>query len=97
MMNDDPTDMEEHDPNNMVKRTVKGSHLVYKRATEEGSYEELWIYQTDNIKNDQTIMKAILAGTDIPAGKMKSEDGMQSYEMWSAGNAQMIKIEGLPN
>lgn len=87
----------EEDPNSMVIRNVKNAHLVYKRATDEGSYEELWVYRLDNIKDDLTIRKAILAGTDIQPGKLQSDDGVQTYEMWTAGNGQTIHITGLPN
>ena len=87
------------DPNRQgLLRTVKGAHLVYKRETDEGTFEELWIYGTEKeSRNGFDIRKDILAGTDIPIDSMSSEDGEQVYTMWTAGNAQMIKIEGLPN
>jgi len=85
------------DTNNMTRRTVKGAHLVYKKPSDDGSFEELWIYSLSNLKDDMKILKAILAGTDIPDGKLTSDDGQQSYNIWTAGNAQMVCIEGLPN
>lgn len=91
---DDATD----DPNRQgLIRTVKGAHLVYKRETEEGSFEELWIYNVTTLRDELIVKKAILAGTDIPTNKMQSPDGAQSYEIWSAGNAELLMIKGLPN
>ena len=78
-------------------RTVKGAHLVYKRDTEEGSFEELWIYNVSTLRDELIVKKAILAGTDIPTNKTQSPDGSQSYEIWSAGNAEMLLVKGLPN
>jgi len=78
-------------------RTVKGSHLVYKRKSEDGTYEELWIYNAGNMRDELEVRKAILAGTDIPTSKTQSPDGSQKYELWSAGNAEMLQIQGLPN
>jgi hypothetical protein len=91
---DDATD----DPNRQgLIRTVKGAHLVYKRETEEGSFEELWIYNVSTLRDELIVKKAILAGTDIPTNKMQSPDGDQTYEIWSAGNAELLMIKGLPN
>jgi len=78
-------------------RTVKDAHLVYKRTTEDGSFEELWIYNLNTLRNELEVKKAILAGTDIPPSKVRSPDGTQTYEIWSSGNAEMILIKGLPN
>jgi hypothetical protein len=81
-----------------IIRVVKGAHLVYKRETEDGTYEELWVYKTGNPTRDEyKIRKDILAGTDIAFDKMSSEDNAQTYELWTSGNVQMIKIDGLPN
>lgn len=86
------------DPNRQgLIRTVKHAHLVYKRETEEGTFEELWIYNVTTLRDEMTVKKAILAGTDIPTNKMQSPDGSQSYESWSAGNAELLMIKGLPN
>jgi len=86
------------DPNNSkVIRTVKGAHLVYKKPSTDGAFEELWIFPLDKAKDDITVRKAILAGTDIPSGEISSQDGKQSYVIWTVGNAQMIHITGLPN
>jgi hypothetical protein len=91
---DDATD----DPNRQgLIRTVKGAHLVYKRETEDGSFEELWIYNVTTLKDELIVKKAILAGTDIPPNKMQSPDGEQTYEVWSAGNAELLMVKGLPN
>lgn len=78
-------------------RTVKNAHLVYKRETEDGTYEELWVYNVSNMRDELEAKKAILAGTDIPTNKMRSPDGTQTYEIWAAGNAEMILVKGLPN
>jgi len=89
---------EPEDPDKMgLIRFVKGAHLVFKRQAEDGTYEELWIYQIDRHNSGSKIKKAILAGTDIDLDTEQSEDGKQSCEMWTVGNAQMVKIEGLPN
>jgi ribosome modulation factor len=100
---DDPkldalTDKASEDPDRQgIVRRVKSAHLIYKRQTEEGTYEELWIYNVGNMRDELDVRKAILAGTDIPTTKTTSPDGSQSYEMWSAGNAEMLQIKGLPN
>lgn len=78
-------------------RAVKSAHLVYKRSTEDGTFEEMWIYNVTDMRAQLEIKKAILAGTDIPVNKMTSPDGAQTYQIWSAGNAEMLLIKGLPN
>jgi len=79
-------------------RKIKGAHLVYKRQSGEGTYDELWVYMLGNgDTNELEIKKDILAGTDIDPNTTKSEDGIQSYQLWTAGNAQMMKIVGLQN
>lgn len=94
---DSEIEQDVQDTNNMVKRYVKGAHLVFKRASEDGSYDELWIYPTVDVKTDVAVRKAILGGTDIVPGSTSSEDGSQHCETWTAGNAQMLFITGLPN
>lgn len=78
-------------------RAIPKAHLVYKRETEDGTYEELWIYNVDTLRDEIAVRKAILAGTDIPVNKTKSPDGSQEYNMWSAGNAEMLLVTGLTN
>lgn len=78
-------------------RAVKNAHLIYKRKAEDGTFEELWIYNISSLRDEFTVRKAILAGTDIPVAKTRSPDGQQTYSLWSAGNAEMMHIEGLPN
>ena len=86
------------DPNKQgVIRSVPNAHLVYKREMDDGSYEEMWQYRSDNIRTAMDIKRAILAGTDIPPSAVESEDGNQRCEVWSVGNAQVLKITGLPN
>lgn len=95
---DDIADEATEDPDRSgLIRTVKGAHLVYKRETEEGAFEELWIYNVDDLRKEMEIKKAILAGTDIPTNKTSSPDGSQTYEIWSAGNAEMLLVKGLPS
>ncbi len=95
---DDIADGATEDPDRAgMIRTVKNAHLVYKRETEEGTFEELWIYNIDSLRSEMETKKAILAGTDIPPNRMSSPDGSQTYEIWSAGNAEMLLIKGLPS
>jgi len=80
-----------------VIRTVDNAHLVYKRENEEGTYDELWVYNTsEHMKDELTIRRAILAGTDIPPKKTQSEDETQTYVLTTMGNGQMLEITGLP-
>lgn len=90
---------ENEDPNKQgLLRKVPGAHLVYKRQIETGQYEEMWSYKVEkNIKDETKLKNAILAGTDIDPRRGISEDGQQSYEIWTAGNAQILVITGLPN
>lgn len=79
-------------------RTVAGADLVYKRKTEDGNFEELWIYTVGNdIRKETQIRKAILAGTDIVPSQRESEDGEQRSETTTLGNIQYLKITGIPN
>ena len=78
-------------------RTVKGAHLVYKRESSEGTFEELWIYNVGKLQDELKVRRAILAGTDIPPNRRDSPDGKQSYDIWSTGNAELLHVEGLPN
>lgn len=79
-------------------RKVKNAHLVYKRQTEDGTYEELWVYNTNNqLKDELDIRKAILAGTDIPVSGTESPDSSQTYEVWSSGNVEMLLVKGIQN
>jgi hypothetical protein len=97
-----PDDAELEEPEDANRagfiRTVDNAHLIYKRQAENGTYEELWIYNIHDDTNDELeIRRDILAGTDIPEKKTKSADGVQSYTSTTMGNAQMLKITGLPN
>lgn len=86
------------DPNRQgLVRTVRGAHLVYKREGDDGSFEELWIYNVTTLQDEMTVRRAILAGTDIAPNKSSSPDGSQTYKVWSAGNAEMLMITGLQN
>ena len=97
-----PDDQELEEPENPDRagliRVVDNAHLIYKRQAENGTFEELWIYNIHTDTNDELeIRRAILSGTDIPVKKTKSPDGVQSYTSSTMGNAQMMKISGLPN
>lgn len=81
-------------------RYVKGAHLVFRREDpEEGTFEELWIFNTgkEAVRKADSILRDILAGTDIDQQQIRSEDGTQSYSAWSIGNAQMVHVKGLPS
>lgn len=97
----DPTPLPEDDPaaQQSDERYVKGAHLISKKQIDATDFEELWIYRIDPNTPEQagTILKSILAGTDIPENKSRSDDGKQSYSIWTAGNAQYIHITGLSN
>jgi len=81
-----------------VIRTVKDAHLIFKKRSEDGTFEELWIYNTgDHIRDEMDIRRDILAGTDIPPKKTSSPDGSQEYTLTTMGNAQYVDIKGLPN
>jgi hypothetical protein len=81
-----------------VIRTVDGAHLVKKEQGEDGKFEEIWIYNIGkNMKDALKIRRDILAGTDIGEKKTTSEDGEQSYTLWTSGNAQILHIKGLAN
>lgn len=88
------------DPNKQgLIRNVKGAHLVYKRQSEDGTYDELWVYnvQDGDFSKEIKRRRDILSGTDIPPNKTTSPDGAQSYEIWTTSNAEMLLIKGLPN
>ena len=78
-------------------RTVRGANLVFKRKTDDGNFEELWIYNVGNdIKRETQIRRAILAGTDVDPGSQQSKDGEQRADTSTAGNVQFLHIVGLP-
>lgn len=78
-------------------RTVRGANLVFKRKSEVGNFEELWIYNVGNdIKRETQIRRAILAGTDIEPGSQESKDSSQRAETSTSGNVQFLHITGLP-
>lgn len=78
-------------------RTVRGANLVFKRKTDDGNFEELWIYNVGNdIKRETQIRRAILAGTDVDPGSQQSKDGQQRADSSTTGNVQFLHIVGLP-
>lgn len=93
-----PQDSEPEDPNKQgLIRNIKQAHLVYKRQNEAGTFEELWIYNVNNLRDGLETRKRILAGTDIPVTKTSSPDGTETYKIWSVGNAELMLITGLAN
>lgn len=86
------------DPNRQgVIRHVDKAHLVYKRQTGDGTFDELWVYNiSSDMKDELKIRRNILSGTDIPAHKTSSPDGTQSYTLTTLGNGQIVHITGLP-
>ncbi len=95
--NEQPNNSEDPDRQGNV-RYVEGAHLVSRRQVDDGTYEELWIYNIDknNTTRSDKIIKNILKGTDIPENEISSDDGSQDYVAWTVGNVQMIKVRGLP-
>ena len=78
-------------------RTVRGANLVFKRKTEDGNFEELWIFNVGkDIKRETQVRRAVLAGTDIDPGSQESKDGSQRAETTTTGNVQFLHITGLP-
>lgn len=87
---------QDQDPNRAgVIRKVNGAHLVYKREQQDGTFEEMWIFNTTDIKQTMKTRSAILSGTDIKHGRSQSDDGSQSALTWSIGNADVLVITGL--
>jgi hypothetical protein len=78
-------------------RVIDHARLIYKRQNEEGTYDELWIYNIQSTVSDELdVRRDILAGTDISARRQTSDDGQQSYRLTTMGNAQILEITGLP-
>ncbi len=97
--NDKSDEKEEHDPDREgIIRTIKNAHLVYKRKDVNGTYTELWEYDINKGFNDEyDIRDAILNGTDINHKTGLSSDEQQSFDLWTCGGRQMMKITGLEN
>lgn len=79
-----------------IIRYIKGAHLVFKRKNPDGLYDELWMFKTSNLKDDENIKQTIIAGTDIDKTVGESEDGVQTYDMWTSGDITILKILNLP-
>lgn len=94
-----PDGQGEEDPDKQgTLRKVKGARLTFKRQMPDGTFSEMWVYNVGEGMNDVlTVKRAILSGTDIPDNHFESTDGKQRYKIVTMGNAQIIKIEGLPN
>jgi hypothetical protein len=79
-----------------IIRHVDKAHLVFKRQTPDGTFEELWSYNiSTDMKDELSIRRKILAGTDIPSQKTTSPDGSQAYTLTTMGNGQLLHITGL--
>lgn len=88
--------VEENPDRQGLIRQIPKAHLVYKRQTPDNTYEELWVYNISQVGQDMKIRQAILADTNIPANATISPEGDQRYELWTCGNAECLKIMGLP-
>lgn len=94
----DGEDTESGDPDKQgLIRTVPSAHLVFKRKSEDDTFEELWMYNVSDLDGNMTIKRSILASTDIPVNQTSSADGSQTYELWSSGNIEMLYITGMPS
>jgi hypothetical protein len=90
-------DSENPDKQGMIRK-IPNAHLIYKRTNDSGTFAELWMYEIKKGMRDEfDVRDNILAGTDIPPNGTSSPDGSQTYNMWTAGNMQLIQINGLPN
>jgi hypothetical protein len=97
---EDETEEKEEDPDFQgIIRTVPGACLVYKRKTENNSYEELWVYNAGgrDIAPEIKVRNSILAGTDIDPKLQRSPEGDQTCDTTTVGNVQFLKIRGLVN
>ena len=94
---DEPEKEQDPDKQGLIKK-IDGAHLVYKRVNEDGTYDELWMYNISRGHNDEyTIRSAILANTDIEQKSGVSASGKQKYTLWTSGDVQMMQVTGLPN
>jgi hypothetical protein len=90
-------DSENPDKQGMIRK-IPNAHLISKRTNDSGTFTELWMYEIrKGIRDEFDIRDNILAGTDIPPNSTSSPDGSQTYTLWTAGNMQLIQINGLPN
>ena len=80
-----------------IRRAVNGARLVSKHKSADGSFTELWIYRTERTASDAKVLRAILAGTDIPVGASQSPDGSQTFSTWACGNIEFVEVFGMPN
>ena len=104
---DDSFEEEPEDPDRQgLIRTVDNAHLIYKRKSEDGTFEELWIYNIGvdfgpdtktPFADEMEVRNDILASTDIDNNDTESEDRTQSYTLTTMGNAQFMHVTGLPN
>lgn len=96
-MSQEEIDAQDPDRKGII-RQVDDAHLVYKRQMEDGGFEELWSFNVaDKLDDSLRVRRAILAGTDIPRGHTRSDDGSQTYTLTTMGNAQLLHITGLSN
>jgi hypothetical protein len=95
----DEDEKEPEDPDRQgLIRTVPGAHLIYKRASRDGMYSEMWMYEIgSNHRSEEKVRSAILDGTDIDQRLGASVNGEQTYELWTCNDRQIMKISGLPN
>jgi hypothetical protein len=96
---DKDKDTKNKDPDKQgLIRKIDGAHLIYKRVNEDGTYNELWMYNVSRgNKNEYDIRSEILASTDIEQKSGVSASGNQKYILWTNNNVQMMQVTGLPN
>ena len=75
---------------------IKCAHILVKKQSEALAIQER-LKQGEKFYDELDVRRDILAGTDIPVNKTKSDDGSQSTDSWNVGNIQYIEIKGLPN
>lgn len=94
---DDKDENKNSDKQGLIRK-IKGAHLVYKRINEDGTYDELWMYNISRgSRNEYEIRSEILANTDIEQKSGVSASGTQKYILWTNNNVQMMQVTGLPN
>lgn len=94
---DDVVDAATNQPEPGIKRHVDGARLVSKRKSDDGTFTELWVFHTTNLRDDLKIRRAIVGDTDIPVGASESPTGEQRLETWAVGNIEFVSVTGLPN
>ena len=91
-------EQEEIDPNRVgVIRRVVGARLIYKRLENDGTYSELWMYNTTPNNDEINIRKNILLDTNIDPKTFLSQtqESKEQCFIWSKGDVQFLEVQGL--